>query len=50
VLEYNPSLAERIPHRQFITEKAVFREVIPLKDADVLALIHHTFQLQYLRV
>lgn len=50
VLEYNPLLPERQAHRQFLTERAVFKEVVPLRDEEVIAIVQHTFRLQYLRV
>eukprot|EP01119_Soliformovum_irregulare_P013185 TRINITY_DN3489_c1_g1_i2.p1 TRINITY_DN3489_c1_g1~~TRINITY_DN3489_c1_g1_i2.p1 ORF type:complete len:789 (-),score=200.12 TRINITY_DN3489_c1_g1_i2:101-2467(-) len=51
VFEYDPGLGtkKRIPHREYIQKQAVFREVVPFNNEEILAKIHQTFRLTYLR-
>eukprot|EP00795_Rhopilema_esculentum_P003263 gene3263-1591_t len=49
VLEYDPNSKETIKHRQFVQEKARFKEVIPITSKDLLRKIHQTYKVQYIQ-
>eukprot|EP00941_MAST-03F_sp_MAST-3F-sp1_P002662 g2662.t1 len=40
---------DRPKHREFLQKKAKFKQVVPVKDEDVLFKIHQTYRLTYLR-
>jgi Component of IIS longevity pathway SMK-1 len=46
---YDPELPERQKHRDFLRERVVFREVVPISDASVRAKIHQTYRMGYLK-
>ncbi|XP_055385021.1 serine/threonine-protein phosphatase 4 regulatory subunit 3 isoform X2 [Condylostylus longicornis] len=48
-LEYDPSLTQTKKHRHYIKNYAKFREVIPIKNPDLLAKIHQTYRVQYIQ-
>ncbi|KAL4715998.1 hypothetical protein ACJJTC_013298 [Scirpophaga incertulas] len=48
-LEYDPSLPQPKKHREYLRELAQFREVIPIKNQDLLAKIHQTYRVQYIQ-
>lgn len=48
-LEYDPDLATPQQHRSFLSTAVVFKEVVPITSADVLAKIHQTYRIQYLK-
>eukprot|EP00051_Salpingoeca_urceolata_P030453 m.8941 g.8941 ORF g.8941 m.8941 type:complete len:852 (-) comp3370_c0_seq1:42-2597(-) len=48
MLEYPPE-EPHVAHREFLTTKAVFKEVIPLRDPDLLEQIHQTYRIQYIK-
>lgn len=48
-LEYDPDLREKANHRWFLRERAKFRTVVPMQDPELVAAIHRTFRVQYLR-
>ena len=48
-LEYDPDLSERQRHREFLGTSVVFKEVVPITDLAVLAKIHQTYRIQYLK-
>lgn len=48
-LEYNPYLPQRIKHREFLQKKAVFKEVIPFNNPDLVHKIHQTYRVQYIQ-
>ncbi|EEH55088.1 uncharacterized protein MICPUCDRAFT_19362 [Micromonas pusilla CCMP1545] len=49
-LEYDPDLpVERTQHRVFLRDSVVFKEVVPIQDADVRAKIHQTYRIGYLK-
>ncbi|KAK9823072.1 hypothetical protein WJX81_007297 [Elliptochloris bilobata] len=48
-LEYDPELAGRQRHREFLRERVVFKEVVPITDAGLRAKIHQTYRLSYLK-
>ena len=47
VLEYDPNKSEPIRHRDYLASQACFKEVVPIKNADLLARIHQTYRIQY---
>ncbi|XP_007955243.1 serine/threonine-protein phosphatase 4 regulatory subunit 3-B-like [Orycteropus afer afer] len=48
-LEYDPTLAQPERHRNFLTQNAKFREVIPITDTELKQKIHQTHKVQYIR-
>jgi hypothetical protein len=48
-LEYDPELTAAQQHRQFLSSAVVFKEVVPITSQDVLAKIHQTYRIQYLK-
>jgi len=48
-LEYDPELPGRQRHREFLAERVVFKEVVPIGDAGLRAKIHQTYRLSYLK-
>lgn len=48
-LEYDPDLTATQQHRQFLSSAVVFKEVVPITSQDVLAKIHQTYRIQYLK-
>ncbi|XP_030766526.1 serine/threonine-protein phosphatase 4 regulatory subunit 3 isoform X2 [Sitophilus oryzae] len=48
-LEYDPSSPTPKRHREYLKQQAKFREVIPIKNAELLAKIHQTFRVQYIQ-
>lgn len=48
-LEYDPEVPVHVNHREFLREKVVFKEVVPIKDPMVLAKIHQTYRILYLK-
>ena len=49
ILEYDPSKKEPTRHREFLSEKVNFKEVIPIHNADLLNKIHLTYRVQYIK-
>ncbi|CAH8477511.1 unnamed protein product [Heterobilharzia americana] len=47
ILEYNPS--GRTKHRDFLKNKATFKEVLPLHNTDLVTKIHQTYRVQYIQ-
>lgn len=48
-LEYDPDLREKANHRWFLRERAKFRTVVPMDDPDLVAAIHRSFRVIYIR-
>eukprot|EP00798_Chlamydomonas_sp_ICE-L_P014230 gene14230-20202_t len=48
-LEYDPDLSERQHYREFLATGVVFKEVVPITDVSVLAKIHQTYRIQYIK-
>uniref|UniRef100_A0A2P2MU35 Serine/threonine-protein phosphatase 4 regulatory subunit 3-B-like isoform X8 n=1 Tax=Rhizophora mucronata TaxID=61149 RepID=A0A2P2MU35_RHIMU len=48
-LEYDPEAPHIQHHRNFLKERVVFKEVIPIKDPLVLSKIHQTYRVGYLK-
>lgn len=46
---YDPEQPVRQQHREFLREKVVFREVVPISDPTVRAKIHQTYRIGYLK-
>ncbi|TNN12001.1 Serine/threonine-protein phosphatase 4 regulatory subunit 3 isoform 1 [Schistosoma japonicum] len=47
ILEYNPS--GRTKHRDFLRNKATFKEVLPFHNTDLVTKIHQTYRVQYIQ-
>jgi Component of IIS longevity pathway SMK-1 len=48
-LEYDPDLRDKANHRWFLRERAKFRTVALMEDEDLIAAIHRSFRVNYLR-
>ncbi|CAB9507256.1 protein phosphatase 4 regulatory subunit 3 [Seminavis robusta] len=48
-LEYDPDLRDKANHRWFLRERARFRTVVLMEDAELVAAIHRAFRVNYLR-
>ena len=49
ILEYDPSKKDPVRHREFLTEKVNYREVIPIHNTELLNKIHLTYRIQYIK-
>lgn len=47
-LEYDPALAQPKRHREFLTQNAKFKEVIPITGCELRQKIHQTYRVQYI--
>ncbi|XP_073918965.1 serine/threonine-protein phosphatase 4 regulatory subunit 3B-like isoform X1 [Castor canadensis] len=47
-LEYDPALAQPTQHREFLTQNAKFKEVIPITNFELRQKIHQTYRVQYI--
>ncbi|KAL6746889.1 component of IIS longevity pathway SMK-1-domain-containing protein [Haematococcus lacustris] len=48
-LEYDPDLKQPQKHRAFLTSSVTFKEVVPIQDPAILAKIHQTYRIQYIK-
>lgn len=48
-LEYDPSLGQPKKHREFLTQNANFKEVIPITTCKLRQRIHQTYRVQYIQ-
>lgn len=48
-LEYDPDLRDKANHRWFLRERAKFRTVALMEDEELIAAIHRSFRVNYLR-
>lgn len=48
-LEYNPSSRNRVHHREYINSKALFKEIIPFEDKELVNKIHHLYRVVYIQ-
>ncbi|XP_006755247.1 PREDICTED: serine/threonine-protein phosphatase 4 regulatory subunit 3B [Myotis davidii] len=48
-LEYDPSLDQPKKHREFLTQNANFKEVIPITTCKLRQRIHQTYRIQYIQ-
>lgn len=48
-LEYDPDLRDKANHRWFLRERAKFRTVALMEDEELVAAIHRSFRVTYLR-
>lgn len=50
-LEYEPDVPEhmRVRHREFLRDKAVFKEVVPIEEPGLRAKIHQTYRMGYVK-
>ncbi|KAG0221806.1 Platinum sensitivity protein [Mortierella sp. GBA43] len=49
MLEYDPRVHPKADHREFLTKRSKFKQIVPIKDPKVEQKIHQVFRLQYLR-
>ncbi|KAK5982728.1 Serine/threonine-protein phosphatase 4 regulatory subunit 3 [Trichostrongylus colubriformis] len=49
MLEYDPAHEAPRKHREFLYEKATFREVLPIANDELKEKIHQTYRVQYLQ-
>ncbi|KAI5777665.1 component of IIS longevity pathway SMK-1-domain-containing protein [Geopyxis carbonaria] len=50
ILEYDPDFpSHKANHRQFLSDRSKFKEVVPIRDPEVAKKIHQTYRLQYLK-
>ncbi|XP_062940614.1 serine/threonine-protein phosphatase 4 regulatory subunit 3B-like [Cynocephalus volans] len=47
-LEYDPALAQPKRHREFLSQTAKFKEIIPITDSELRQKIHQTYRVQYI--
>lgn len=48
-LEYNPATKSRVHHREYIQSKALFKEIIPFEDKELVGKIHHLYKVIYIQ-
>ncbi|XP_027562295.1 serine/threonine-protein phosphatase 4 regulatory subunit 3B-like [Neopelma chrysocephalum] len=48
-LQYDPSVAEPIRHRQFSTERAMLKNIVPIRDSKIQKKYHQMYQAQYIQ-
>ncbi|KAG2450841.1 hypothetical protein HYH02_004675 [Chlamydomonas schloesseri] len=48
-LEYDPDVKQPQKHREFLQSHVQFKEVVPITNAQILAKIHQTYRIQYLK-
>ncbi|KAK2865844.1 hypothetical protein Q7C36_001900 [Tachysurus vachellii] len=48
-LEYDPAFVQPRRHRDFLTNTARFKEVIPITDSELRQKIHQTYRVQYIQ-
>ncbi|CAA7407455.1 unnamed protein product [Spirodela intermedia] len=48
-LEYDPDLPQVQKHRSFLRDHVVFKEVIPIKEPQVLTRIHQSYRIGYIK-
>ena len=48
-LEYDPDLREKANHRWFLRERAKFRTVVAMDNAELVSAIHRSFRVNFLR-
>lgn len=49
VLEYDPSLPQPAKHRDYLRNKAKFKEVVPMTNCELENKIHQTYRVQYIQ-
>lgn len=42
-------MSPKLEHRKYLQNSVVFKEVVPIRNADILKKIHQTFRIQYLK-
>lgn len=48
-LEYDPNKSEPIRHREYITSKSRFKEIISFENSELVNRIHQTYKVQYIQ-
>lgn len=49
MLEYDPDVVSRQNHRAFLKEQVMFKEAVPIPDPVLLAKIHQTYRIGYIK-
>lgn len=49
ILEYDPSLQQPAKHRDYLRNKAKFKEVVPMTNFELENKIHQTYRVQYIQ-
>ena len=49
VMEYDPSLPQPAKHRDYLRNKARFKEVVPMTNSELENKIHQTYRVQYIQ-
>nr|KAG5704214.1 hypothetical protein BaRGS_012502 [Batillaria attramentaria] len=49
ILEYDPSLPQPAKHRDYLRNKAKFKEVVPMTNFELENKIHQTYRVQYIQ-
>eukprot|EP00250_Pteridium_aquilinum_P011113 c19843_g1_i1 orf=845-3544(-) len=49
MLEYDPDVVSRQNHRAFLKEQVIFKEAVPIPDPVLLAKIHQTYRIGYIK-
>lgn len=45
----DPEVSPHLEHRKYLQSSVIFKEVVPIQNADLLKKIHLTFRIQYLK-
>lgn len=48
-LEYDPDFKTQQKHREFLQSCVQFKEVVPISDPAIMAKIHQTYRIQYIK-
>uniref|UniRef100_A0A6U9QNZ0 Serine/threonine-protein phosphatase 4 regulatory subunit 3-like central domain-containing protein n=1 Tax=Picocystis salinarum TaxID=88271 RepID=A0A6U9QNZ0_9CHLO len=48
-LEYDPTISKKPEHRNFLKEKVMFKEVVPIHDVAIKAKIHQAYHIGYVK-
>mmetsp|Transcript_7995 Transcript_7995/g.29557 ORF Transcript_7995/g.29557 Transcript_7995/m.29557 type:complete len:842 (-) Transcript_7995:210-2735(-) len=49
ILEYDPDLPAKQNHREFLSQKVVFKEVVPIENQELRLRIHQTYRIGYVK-
>ena len=49
IMEYDPSLSQPARHRDYLRNRAKFREVVPMMNVELENKIHQTYRVQYIQ-
>eukprot|EP00963_Diacronema_lutheri_P010015 scaffold945_cov382-Pavlova_lutheri.AAC.2 len=48
-LEYDPTISKKPDHRNFLKDKVMFKEVVPIHDVTIKAKIHQAYHIGYVK-